>query len=411
MPHLAQELASWAVTLDPSPDDAKLAEHALKDTVAVALAARGNAMERISTGLPEAARWAALGHVLDFDDLHLPSTAHISVVCVPAVLAAGGGAREYLAAAGVMARLGTALGWQHYASGWHATCTSGAPAAAVGAGLALGLDAEGLARAISLALPAAGGVQRSFGTDTKSLQVGFAAEAGVRAARLAAAGAGADLSALDAWLPLVGGDRDRLGPDTFEPKGEAVPGGLATKIYPCCYAMQRPIGAVRLLLADTPVDPADVVRIVVHTPEAAVHPLIHSEPHTGLQGKFSLEYAVTAPLLDGHPGFVSYTDGYVERPLAQRLIGLVETVRTPEGSGLLTGDTSVEITTADGTVLRATLALPPGSPALPAAEEEFAAKLADCGADVPGLLVGLDWKGAAQLMRDTFPVHHPKDHA
>lgn len=186
MPHLAQELASWAVTLDPSPDDVKLAEHALKDTVAVALAARGHAMERISAGLPEAARWAALGHVLDFDDLHLPSTAHISVVCVPAVLAAGGGAREYLAAAGVMARLGTALGWQHYTSGWHATCTSGAPAAAVGAGLALGLGAEGLARAISLALPAAGGVQRSFGTDTKSLQVGFAAEAGVRAARLAA---------------------------------------------------------------------------------------------------------------------------------------------------------------------------------------------------------------------------------
>ncbi|MGW1736301.1 hypothetical protein [Streptomyces sp. NPDC001999] len=62
-------------------------------------------------------------------------------------------------------------------------------------------------------------------------------------------------------------------------------------------------------------------------------------------------------------------------------------------------------------MLRATLALPPGSPELPATEEEFAAKLADRGADVPGLLVGLDRKGAAQLMRDTFPVHHPKDHA
>lgn len=125
------------------------------------------------------------------------------------------------------------------------------------------------------------------------------------------------------------------------------------------------------------------MRIVVHTPEAAVRPLIHSEPRTGLQGKFSLEYAVTAALLDGHPGFVSYTDGYVERPLAQRLIGLVETVRTPEGSGLLTGDTSVEITIGDGTVLRTTLALPPGSPEHPATEKEFATKLADCEADVP----------------------------
>jgi len=29
-----------------------------------------------------------------------------------------------------MARLGTALGWPHYARGWHATCTAGAPGAA-----------------------------------------------------------------------------------------------------------------------------------------------------------------------------------------------------------------------------------------------------------------------------------------
>ncbi|WP_406425026.1 hypothetical protein [Streptomyces sp. NBC_01589] len=43
----------------------------------------------------------------------------------------------------------------------------------------------------------------------------------------------------------------------------------------------------------------------------------------------------------------------------------METVRTPEGSGLLTGDTSVEITIGDGTELGAALALPPGFPELP----------------------------------------------
>ncbi|WP_371799988.1 hypothetical protein OG963_39740 [Streptomyces sp. NBC_01707] len=156
---------------------------------------------------------------------------------------------------------------------------------------------------------------------------------------------------------------------------------------------------------------SDVVRIVVHTPEAAVHPLIHSKPRTGLQGKFSLEYALTSALLDDHPGFVSYTDGYVERPPAQRLIGPVEAVRTSKGPGLLTGDTSVQITIGHGTVPRTTLAPPPGSPQLAASKEEFAAKVADCGADAPGLLLGLDRKGAAQLMRDTFPVHHPEDYA
>ncbi|MET7497697.1 hypothetical protein [Streptomyces sp900116325] len=103
-------------------------------------------------------------------------------------------------------------------------------------------------------------------------------------------------------------------------------------------------------------------------------------------------------------------DRYVERPPAQRLTGLVQTVRTSEGRGC-TGDASVETTIGHGTVLRSTLAPPPGSPQLAASEREFAAKFADCGADAAGLLVGLDRKGVAQLMRHAFPVHHPEDYA
>src|SRR6185437_3948266 len=178
----------------------------------------------------------------------------------------GGGSRAFLAAAGVMARLGTALGWRHYAAGWHATCTAGAPAAAAGAAVAFGLPAERIAAAMALAVPAAGGVQRAFGTDAKSLQVGFAVDAGIRAARLAAAGAQADPSALDAWLALVGGD-----PGAVDPSGPAVPGGLAVKLYPCCYALQRPIATLAGLAPG--LDPADVRRIVLRTPEATVVPL------------------------------------------------------------------------------------------------------------------------------------------
>ena len=160
-------------------------------------AARENELAPLFAQLSEAGRWAALAHVLDYDDLHLPSTTHIGAVCVPVALASSAGnpsadpARAYLAGAGVMARLGTALGWRHYSAGWHATCTAGAPGAAVTAAVARGLDADATARAIALAIPGAGGVQRAFGTAAKSLQVGFAAEAGVRAAALVAAGASA----------------------------------------------------------------------------------------------------------------------------------------------------------------------------------------------------------------------------
>jgi len=393
---IAETLAQWAAQLEPAPADLELADRSLRDTVAVTLAARDHRVTRLAAGLPDGARWAVAGHVLDFDDLHMPSTAHISAVCVPTALAIGGGARAYLAAAGVMARLGTALGWTHYSAGWHATCTAGAPASAAGAAVALGLPAEQIAVAMALAVPAAGGVQRAFGTDAKSLQVGFAVDAGIRAARLAAAGAQADPSALEAWLAMVGGD-----PDAVDPSGPAVPDGLAVKLYPCCYALQRPIATLAGLAPG--LDPADVRRIVLRTPEATVVPLIHHRPQTGLQGKFSLEYAAAAALLDNYAGFASFTDAAVQRPGAQRLIGLVETKLEPGGQGLLDGELAAEVHTGTGTVLEAAQQFPPGSPAVPPTPAQFAAKLSDCVRGLDTDPAAWTWETAAAALRRLLP--------
>jgi 2-methylcitrate dehydratase PrpD len=408
---VAVTLAQWAERLEPEPCDLELADRSLLDTVAVTLAARDHRVTRLAAALPEAARWAVAGHVLDFDDLHMPSTTHVSAVCVPTALATGGGPRAYLAAAGVMARLGTALGWRHYSAGWHATCTAGAPASAAGAAVALGLPATKIAVAMALAVPAAGGVQRTFGTDAKSLQVGFAADAGIRAARLAAAGAQADPEAVDAWLGLVGGD-----PAAVDPSGPAVPNGLAVKLYPCCYALQRPISALSGLAGSElarsglagselapQLDPAAVRRIVLRTPEATVVPLIHHRPESGLQGKFSLEYAAAAALLDAYPGFGSFTDAAVRRDAARRLVGLVETKLDPGGSWLLDGELEAEIHTGDGTILRARAKFPPGSPERPLTAAQLQAKLADC---VPGLDTdpgSWTWDNAAGVLRRWLP--------
>ena len=81
----------WAERLEPEPGDLELADRSLLDTVAVTLAARDHRVTRLAAGLPDGARWAVAGHVLDFDDLHMPSTTHISAVCVPTALATGGG--------------------------------------------------------------------------------------------------------------------------------------------------------------------------------------------------------------------------------------------------------------------------------------------------------------------------------
>lgn len=390
------DLAGWATTYRPDAADAELARRSLVDTVAVTLAAQRDPIVATSAGEAAALRWATIGHVLDFDDVHLPSTSHVSVVCASATLATGGGPREYLAAAGVMARLGAALGWSHYSAGWHATCTAGAPAAAVAAGLALGLDTDGLATAMALAVPAAGGVRRAFGTSGKSLQVGFAADAGVRAARLAAAGATADRAALDQWFELVGGG-DRLELDV-----PAVPGGLAIKLHPCCYALQRPIAAARELLRRG-VRAADVSRLVVTTTEGAMAPLIHHDPRTGLAAKFSMEYAIACTFLDGFPDIVSFTDAAVTRRAVRELLANTELHVLEGGADILAGDVTITAERSNAASETVSLTLPPGHPDFPVTEGDLSAKVEACvGSEYAGEILNLDWQAAASLLARTF---------
>lgn len=394
----ASGLAAWASALNPSPDDLELARRSLRDTIAVAMAARDDAQARVARHLGAGGSLAVLAHLLDYDDVHLESTSHVSAVCVPAALAAEGGARAYLAGAGVLVRLGCMLGWSHYGAGWHATCTAGAPAAAVAAAVAIGLDSDGVERAMALAVPAAGGVQAAFGTLAKSLQVGFAVDAGVRAARLAADGASAAPEALDQWLRVVGGQPADI---VAEP---SVPGDLAVKAYPCCYALHRPIEAMLDALGGErlSVDRVDAIR--VRLPEDAIRPLLYSRPTTGLQGKFSLEYAVAATALDGRPGLATFTDAAVGRADARALVDRVTVEVMPGGGGLLAGTVEVEVRLRDDGVLGACVEVPSGAPGRPLSAEAFDAKVRDCAGRHAADVRALDWDGTGSAVNELFEV-------
>jgi 2-methylcitrate dehydratase PrpD len=406
--NIASRLASWARELEPDATDLELANRALIDTSAVVVAALREPVAAIVSDAPVAARLSTIGHVLDYDDLHIPSTAHVSVICVPATLAARGGALPYLAGAGVMARVGLLLGWPHYSNGWHATCTAGALGAAVSAGMAFDLDEAGLARAIALAVPAAGGVQRAFGTMAKSLQVGFAAQAGVRAAELVRAGATADPAAVDQWLELLRGTPlDAATVDDVVDATAAVPGGLAIKVFPCCYALQRPICAIQTL---KPLDPSIVTRVTVRTPAASIQPLIHHRPDRGLTGKFSLEYGVAAALLDDRTGFESFVDDAVRRPAAQDLLRMVEVGEAGVGMGagatlhddvdLLVGRFEADVHLADGSVRSVSLDQPLGAPGRPLSGNEFRAKVIDCCGPCADAVLEISWEGALELLNE-----------
>src|SRR5262245_58048115 len=110
---LAARLAAWATEVVPD-DELSLAATALHDTLAVSIAGIDRELAPVAAELAEPALFGMIAHLLDYDDLHVGSTTHISAVCVPAALTAGGDASAYLAGAGVMARLGNAMGWAHY---------------------------------------------------------------------------------------------------------------------------------------------------------------------------------------------------------------------------------------------------------------------------------------------------------
>ncbi len=251
-----------------------------------------------------------------------------------------------------------------------------------------------MARAIGLAVSASGGVQRAFGTDAKSVQVGLAVDAGLRAAALAAAGVTADPHALEDWMGLVGA----TDPIRFD-QTDAIPDGRAVKVYPCCYALQRPIEAVRGLVAAEGIEPARIRSIRLTTPRATVKPLIHDRPTTGLEGKFSMQYALAAGILDEYPGFESFTDAAVRRAEAQRLVGLVEIDLEGGGDGLLAGSATVEIRTEDGRTHRASIADPLGSPANPIGRTGLADKAKECLGASGIAAEDIDWDTAADVLR------------
>jgi hypothetical protein len=251
----------------------------------------------------------------------MASTARISMVCASATLAAGGGAEAYLPGAGVMARLGTLLGWNHYQLGWPATCTSGAPAAAVAAGIALGLE------------------EREFAT------------------------------ALEQWMLLVGGNPEGLLPDT-----SAVPGGLAIKVYPCCYALQRPIAA----LASLDLEPEMVAKIRCVMPAAALQPLIHHRPQKGWKRSSAASMAWRR---------LSSTVPSASPPSRMTQCSARRQSGWREGCRWRPGREPRAFSIGSSRASR-----PPGL-------EELRAKVEDCCGSLTEEVLGLDWRLAADFLR------------
>jgi 2-methylcitrate dehydratase PrpD len=153
------------------------------------------------------------GHALDFDDTNLVGGLHATASVLPAVLAlaeasgASGAALllAHIVGTEICCRLRQAVGDEHYRQGWHITSTLGIFGAAAGAGWLLGLDAAQFRAAIGLAASQVSGVHANFGTMTKPLHAGHAAERGLLSANLAKRGYTANVNAFERVMEQTAG--------------------------------------------------------------------------------------------------------------------------------------------------------------------------------------------------------------
>lgn len=276
-----------------------------------------------------------LANALDYDlSLHLDT--HV----LPAAVAMGEQLRvsgvsfleAYVVAGEVGARLMKALdGKRSEGSGvshrgwWHVGLVGPLDASLAAAKL-LQLDERAIATTLGIASASVGGFRRSLGTMAKSLHSGRSARDGIHAAQLAKSGLTADPEILEAPMGLIaalcpGGEFDY----------DAIYDGLGSKYslesppkckpFPACGPANSQIDGVLELLRTTPVDVAEIDRILVN-----VHPhsLFRPEARDEIEAGFSTPYIMAVTLIDGAFGLRQLADARIHDPRVRALMERVE---------------------------------------------------------------------------------------
>ncbi|WP_227356468.1 MmgE/PrpD family protein [Haladaptatus salinisoli] len=415
-------LAEFAATasFDDIPTDVvERAKRAIRDYVGVALyGSQHDVGERISsyvdgclpgrdaavlgrgTASPPGAALAngAFGHAIDYDDTFESIVIHPTSPVFPAALAgaqvAGGTGRDALTAyvVGVEAafRTGHATYPSHYDNGWHSTGTVGTFGAAAAASSALGLTTEETEQAYGIAASCSSSLKKNFGTMTKPLHAGHAAQMGVRAATLADAGFTADGAVFEGEIGYggvmtPGGEYDPA--EITDDLGETwAVDDIGFKPYPSGVITHAAMDAVRELVERENLAPDDVESVRVALDDAASEMLIHADPDDALQAKFSIEFCLAAILRERDAGVREFSDEYVADPRTREEMAKVEREFEPNlfGGEFAGYGARVSLTTTDGERHVAVEKHAPGSPNNPVSDDRLDAKFFECAEPTVG---------------------------
>ncbi len=370
MTAIAEILSNWAGGLSGGtipPAVRRTARGVLQDAGGLMVAARGTDYVAAARATAEAeGRCTAIGHSggftaadaalfsgiavhgEDFDDTFEGTPVHVGAVLVPALLAAserdglsGENFLRGLAAGGELAcRMAVVAPTAIHRAAFHPTAVIGALSAAFGVATAQGLTPQHSAWALGIAGSMASGIIEYLaeGTSTKRLHPGWAAQAGLRAAALAAQGFTGPRTVFEGEHGFF---RAFAHPDIPRDFGRLTDGlgtrweleSLAFKPYACGTMAQPFIDAAIKLRAQIP-DPGAVAEIVAPTAQAILHRLWEpmaekTAPSTPYSAKFSVPYCIAVGLIDGAAGLDQFTEEKLRDPKILALAAKVRYVVDP----------------------------------------------------------------------------------
>ena len=329
------------------------------------------------------------GHGAELDDGHKKAAGHVGVYLIPAVFALA----EKLGSCNDDVLIALATGYEAYIRissaaqpglverGFHSTGMAGTLAAAAGCARLYRLDAAGIENAIALATTMAGGLL-SYGDSRpamKPLNPGKAAENGVFAAMLAAAGVLGPTESLEGqngWFHAV---TDHVDLSCLSGSDHLLLHDCYFKRYPSCRHTHGGIDA-GVLLHDR-VRPEQIEKVRVYVYPNAVKLAGIRVPKDQDETKFSIQYTLACALLNGSYGVADMDPPRLTKEVTE-LIGKTELIPDDSMEDRAKGirGTRVAVDLSDGRTEEEVVLVPKGDPENPLSREDILEKLRVCAA-------------------------------
>lgn len=340
------------------------------------------------------------GHAMDFDDTQLSSApdrifgllTHPTVAPLSAGLAVAeregvSGARfleAFLTGFEVECKIAEAIHPRHYQEGFHSTATIGTFGAAVCAAKLLGLDRPALEMALGITASLTSGIRLGFGTMTKPLHAGRAAENGIVAADLAAQGFTSGQEGLEGtwgfFRVFAGGfDEGRIVGALGAPYSIVDP-GVSFKPYPSGSLGHPSMDAMLALVTENDVQPGDIGAVTFRAGSNILKPLRYLRPRNELEAKFSIPFILSSIVLRRRAGIGEFTDEFVNSEPVRAMMERVEVVFDPEidARGYDRMRSRIEVRLTDGRELVAEADTYRGGPERPFTRDELHGKFREC---------------------------------